>query len=161
VRRGRTRGTARGLVATLWRFWYQQPLALPIAGPRTVRRMRSPRSLVGRWIGLHRTSEDVVAAYMLQFDDPARVDASIALYRDALLHAFTTPFLPEYRHTRLRVPTLHIHGTKDGPTSPAFVRPLAARSEHWRLEILDGIGHFILDEAPEQLDRLVRPFLRR
>jgi pimeloyl-ACP methyl ester carboxylesterase len=153
-----TRYSAR-TIATLWRFWYQQPLALPITGPRTVRRMRSPRSLVGGWIGLHRMSKDVVAAYMRQFDDPARVDASVALYRDAVLHAFATPFLPEYRHARLRVPTLHIHGTKDGPTSPAFVRPLAARSDHWRLELLDGVGHFILDEAPEQVERLVRPFL--
>jgi len=58
-------------IATLWRYWYQQPLALPVIGPRTVRAMYSPRSLVGRWIGLHRTSKDVVAAYMLQFDDPA------------------------------------------------------------------------------------------
>jgi pimeloyl-ACP methyl ester carboxylesterase len=146
-------------VATLWRYWYQQPLALPVIGPRTVRRMRSARSFVARWVGLHRIGEDVVAACMLQFDDPARVDASVALYRDALLHAFTTPFLPEYRHARLRVPTLHVHGSKDGPTSPAFVRPMAARSDDWRLELLDGVGHFILDEAPERVERLVRPFL--
>ena len=146
-------------IATLWRYWYQQPLALPVIGPRTVRGMHSPRSLVGRWIGLHRTSEDVVAAYMLQFDNPARVDASVALYRDALLHAFTTPLLPQYRHARLRTPTLHIHGTKDGPTSPAFVRTMAERSDDWRLELLDGVGHFILDEAPEQVERLARPFL--
>ncbi|HKO26358.1 MAG TPA: alpha/beta hydrolase [Solirubrobacteraceae bacterium] len=152
-------GYSARTVATLWRYWYQQPLALPILGPRTVRRMGSPRSLVGRWAGLHRTSEEVVRAYMLQFDDRARVDASVALYRDALLHAFTTPFLPEYRHARLRVPTLHIHGTKDRPTSPAFVRPMAARSDQWRLELLDGVGHLILDEAPEQVERLVRPFL--
>lgn len=146
-------------VATLWRYWYQQLLALPIVGPRTVRGIRSPRSLVGRWIGLHRTSDEVVDAYTLQFDDPRRVDASVALYRDALRHAFTTPLRPEYRHARLRVPTLHIHGTKDRPTSLAFVRPMAARSDHWRLEPLDGVGHFVLDEAPERVEWLVRPFL--
>jgi hypothetical protein len=33
-----------------------------VIGPRTVRRLGSPRSLVGRWIGLHRTAPDVVAA---------------------------------------------------------------------------------------------------
>jgi pimeloyl-ACP methyl ester carboxylesterase len=146
-------------LATLWRYWYQQPLALPLIGPRTVRSMRSPRSLVGRWIGLHRTNDTIVATYMLQFDDPARVDASVALYRDALLHAFTTPLLAQYRHARLRVPTLHLHGTKDGPTSPAFVRPMAARSDDWRLELLHGVGHFILDEAPQHIERLVRRFL--
>ena len=148
-------------IATLWRYWYQQPLALPVIGQRTVRKMRSPRSLVGRWIGLHRISDDVAAAYMRQFDDPARVDASVALYRDAVLHAFTTPFLPQYRDARLRVPTLHIHGTKDWPNSPASIRPLAARSDDWRLELQEGIGHFILDEAPEQVERLVRAFLSR
>jgi pimeloyl-ACP methyl ester carboxylesterase len=147
------------IIATLWRYWYQQPLALPVIGSRTVRRMRSPRSLVGRWIGLHRTNDEIVAAYMLQFDDPARVEASVALYRDALLHAFSTPLLAQYRHARLRTRTLHIHGTQDGPTSPAVVRPLAARSDDWRLELLDGVGHFVLDEAPEQVERLVRAFL--
>jgi pimeloyl-ACP methyl ester carboxylesterase len=152
-------GHSARTVATLWRYWYWQPLALPIVGPRTVRRMGSPRSLVGRWIGLHRTSPEVVAAYMLQFEDPARVQASVALYRDAALHALTTPYLPQYRRARLRVPTLHIHGTKDGPTSPAFVRPMAARSDDWRLELLEGVEHFILDEEPDRVESLVRPFL--
>ncbi len=144
---------------THWRYWYWEPLALPVFGARTVRRMRSPQSLVGRWIGLHRTSEDVIANYMLQFDDPARVYASVALYRDALVHALATPFLPQYRHARLRTPTLHIHGTMDGPTSPASVRPMAARSDDWRLELLDGVGHFLLDEAPERVTQLARTFL--
>jgi pimeloyl-ACP methyl ester carboxylesterase len=155
-----TRYTLRA-VASLWRYWYWQPLAAPGIGPRTVRRMDSPHSFVGRWIGLHRTTSDVVAAYTLQFKDPLRVAASVALYREAVSHALGTRFLPQYRRARLRVPTLHIHGTKDGPTSPAFVRPMAARSDDWRLELLDGIGHFILDEAPERVDTLVRPFLTR
>jgi pimeloyl-ACP methyl ester carboxylesterase len=38
---------------------------------------------------------------------------------------------------------------------------MADHSEDWRLELLDGIGHFILDEAPEQVERLARPFLAR
>jgi pimeloyl-ACP methyl ester carboxylesterase len=146
-------------VASLARYWYWQPLAAPGIGPRTVRGLGSPRSRVGRWIGMHRTTPDVAAAYMLQFEDPARVAASVALYRDAVLHALGTRFLPQYRHARLRVPTLHLHGTKDGPTSPAFVRPMADRSDDWRVELLDGIGHLILDEAPDQVERLARPFL--
>jgi pimeloyl-ACP methyl ester carboxylesterase len=150
-----------GAIASLWRYWYWQPLAAPVIGPRTVRRMASSGSLVGRWIGLHRTAPDVAAAYMLQFRSPARVAASVTLYRDAVLHALATRFLPQYRRARLRVPTLHIHGTKDGPTSPALVRPMAARSDDWHLALLDGVGHFVLDEAPEKVDRLVRPFLTR
>src|SRR3712207_9341347 len=69
---------------------------------------RPPRSTLFPYTTLFRSSEDIVAAYMLQFEDPARVDASVALYRDALSHAFTTPFLPEYRRARLSVPTLHV-----------------------------------------------------
>jgi pimeloyl-ACP methyl ester carboxylesterase len=132
-----------------------------MVGLRTVRGLGSPRSRVGRWIGLHRTTPDAVAAYMLQFEDSAPVAASAALYRDAALHALGTRFLPQYRHARLRVPTLHIHGARDGPTSLAFVRPMADRSDDWRLELLDGIGHLILDEAPEQVERPARHFLSR
>lgn len=148
-----------GAIATLWRYWYQQPLAMPGIGPRVVRAMGNPSSRVGRWIGLHRTNPEAVAAYMLQFDDPARVDASVALYRDALLHAFSTPLSAAYRHTRLRTPTLHIHGSEDGPTGTALVRPMAERSDNWRLEVLDSVGHFILDEEPDRVGLLVREFL--
>jgi len=88
-------------VASLWRYWYWQPLAAPAIGPRTVRALGSPRSRVGRWIGLHRTSRDVVAAYVIHFEDPARVAASVALYREAVLHALGTRFLPQYRHARV------------------------------------------------------------
>jgi hypothetical protein len=38
---------------------------------------------------------------------------------------------------------------------------MAAHSDDWRLELLDGVSHFILDEAPERVNRLVRPFLSR
>jgi pimeloyl-ACP methyl ester carboxylesterase len=38
---------------------------------------------------------------------------------------------------------------------------MTAGSDDWRLELIDGVGHFILDEAPERVARLVRPFLTR
>ena len=81
------------------------------------------------------------------------------MYRDALRHAFTTPLLPEYRRAGMRLPTLHAHGAEDRPASPAFVRAMATRSDDWRLELRYGVGHFVLDEAPDQVERYVRPFL--
>jgi hypothetical protein len=38
---------------------------------------------------------------------------------------------------------------------------MAVRSDDWRLELLDGIGHFIFDEAPQHVERLTRSFLTR
>lgn len=149
--------TARSL-ATLWRYWYQQPLSMPLIGPRTVRRLGSTRSLVGRWIGV-RALGPGAAAYMQQFEDPRRIDASVALYRDAVLHAFGLPLQPAYRGARLRVPTLHLHGAHDGPTGLAFVRPMGDRSDEWRLEVLEDRGHFLLDEAPAEVIDSVMRFL--
>jgi pimeloyl-ACP methyl ester carboxylesterase len=148
-------------VAQLWRYWYQQPLAAPIVGARTVRRLGDPRSAVGRWIGLQRLRTEEIAVYVQQFQDPARVDASIALYRDALLHAFITPLRRRYREARLTVPTLALHGTEDRPTHPGLVRSISGRADDIRIELLDGVGHFLLDEAPDRVVERVRAFLAR
>jgi pimeloyl-ACP methyl ester carboxylesterase len=72
--------------------------------------------------------------------------------------------LPQCPSTATRACTCRRYtstGTTDRPNSPAFIRPLAARSDDWRLELLEGVGHFILDEAPERVEHLVRAFLSR
>jgi pimeloyl-ACP methyl ester carboxylesterase len=59
------------------------------------------------------------------------------------------------------VPTLALHGTEDRPTHPVLVRSISGRADDIRIELLDGVGHFLLDEAPDRVVERVRAFLAR
>jgi pimeloyl-ACP methyl ester carboxylesterase len=149
------------LMSHLWRYWYQQVLAAPVIGPRVVSRLGSPRNIVARWIGLHRLRDDEISAYVRQFEDPARVRASVALYRQSVLTEFVRPFRAEFRRGRLSVPTLVLHGREDRPTHRALVEVLANHADRVEIDLLDGLGHFLLEEAPEAVGEAIRSFLSR
>ena len=50
----------------------------------------------------------------------------------------------------ITVPTLVIHGSLDRLIPLAAARDLARRRPDWTLEILDGVGHVPMMEAPEE-----------
>jgi pimeloyl-ACP methyl ester carboxylesterase len=53
------------------------------------------------------------------------------------------------RVARVQAPTLLIHGSLDRLIPVAAARELARRRPDWTLEVLDGIGHVPMMEAPE------------
>jgi pimeloyl-ACP methyl ester carboxylesterase len=147
------------VVPHLWRLWYQQVLAAPLVGPRTVLGLGSAGSRVGRFVGLDRLSAEEREVFCSRLRDPERVAASVGLYRHAVRHAGRLPLTRFYRRARLTVPTLAIHGALDAPTHPSLMRLSGVKADDFRLELLDGVGHFTPDEAPERVDALVREFL--
>lgn len=58
----------------------------------------------------------------------------------------------------IAAPTLVVCGTKDRANLPA-ARELAATIPHARLELVEGGGHELNTERPEELGRLLRAFL--
>ncbi|MFC7449540.1 alpha/beta fold hydrolase [Rhodococcus daqingensis] len=67
--------------------------------------------------------------------------------------AFTTPGRAS---TKVRVPTLHVWSDGDtavGPVGPALTSRYV--DAPYRFEILEGVSHWIPDEAPERLDALL------
>jgi pimeloyl-ACP methyl ester carboxylesterase len=144
--------------ATLWRYWYQQPIAAPVLGPRAVRTLHSPRNPIRAWIGLNRLSDEERARYLQQFNDPARVVASVALYRHSVLNLFRRAFTGYYRGAYLRVPTLILHGTADHPTHHVLHQGLRVQAAQLDVELLTGVGHLVLDERPDLVLRYTRAF---
>ncbi len=61
---------------------------------------------------------------------------------------------------RVGCPTLVIQGAEDRLVPVAAVRRLAERRPGWRLEIIPGIGHVPMLEAPERFLELALPFIR-
>ncbi len=141
----------RVAVAT-WRLWYQWVLAAPGLGPAVVRRLSRGREdgALARWTGARRAwGEAERHAFLSQFAEPARRRASVLLYRDFLTTDVRWTLGGRYRRQRLRTPTLQLHGTADHIVRPAHLAGCERRADDLTIELVDGCGHFIVDERPQ------------
>jgi pimeloyl-ACP methyl ester carboxylesterase len=137
---------------------YQGPLVAPLVGPR-VASMPSFTRLVLQ-LGSDRAFDDgELAAYADRFRDPARALASTRLYRSFQWLELPSMSLGRYVDGRMTVPTLGIYGERDiliGDDSFESARP---HTDSLRIERIPG-AHFIPEEAPDEVLRLLLPFLR-
>jgi pimeloyl-ACP methyl ester carboxylesterase len=77
------------------------------------------------------------------FADPAVLEASAT--------AMTAP---------IDVPGLMLHGARDGCIGAELVPPMRAHFPRGlRVEIVDGAGHFVHQERPDVVNRLLLDFL--
>jgi pimeloyl-ACP methyl ester carboxylesterase len=61
--------------------------------------------------------------------------------------------------TRVEAPVLVVHGELDRVIPVAAARELVRRIPAWHLEVLDGLGHVPMMEAPALFMRVVRKWL--
>jgi pimeloyl-ACP methyl ester carboxylesterase len=61
---------------------------------------------------------------------------------------------------RIDVPTLLVHGESDVRAQRSVAEALRASIPSSRLIVLTGVGHVSSVEAPDQFNRVMRPFLR-
>jgi pimeloyl-ACP methyl ester carboxylesterase len=150
------------MVRHLWRFWYQIPMALPVIGPRVIGdpKGRFLRMLLS-WVG---------AGFMVPYDDfwmyiecmraPGHAVAGSRWYRTALTTDTPRWLRGEFDDARVEVPVRWLHGTGDPVITPNLLRGYADRATDFELELVEGVGHWIVEQRPDLvLDRL-RTFLR-
>jgi len=123
-------------------FWYMPLLGAPVAGPAIVRcgllQPALDQATARAW-----TPE--VRRIFLERIDPhvtQQIYGSF-VYAEALAGLVRPPA------ARLRPPTLFLHGDADPAIRPDFVRGLEDHADHYRLELLPGVGHFCVEEAPD------------
>jgi pimeloyl-ACP methyl ester carboxylesterase len=134
----------RGVLA-VWRLAYQLALSTPGLGrgPAT----RAIAALVPR-----DTRGALDGDELEVFTDRLRGDrgrATELLYRTFVLRELVPVALGRYSPAELRVPTLLLYGEREVVTPVRTVRAQAARCAALELEVLPGVGHFIVDERPE------------
>ena len=134
--------------AQAWRGAYQVALSTPVLSaallrlsPRFVAAMIRAGSAVRDAF-----SADELDAYGRIFQQPQRAHATVQLYRTFLLRE--APRLHRYLDQRLAVPTRLVIGAHDGIGSPALLDGWQANADDMSVEVLEGIGHFIPEEAP-------------
>lgn len=99
-------------------------------------------------LGKRGVPPDAIDQYMSVLGEPEAMEGALAWYRAAgLLLTTAGP---------IEVPTLYIWGTEDHTVSGAAAR---ATAEYvvgpYRFEALPGIGHYVPDQAPELLTKLL------
>jgi len=103
-------------------------------------------------------SDDDVAEYTRWFTQPERATAAFNLYRD---YARVDDAHWRADHGRvLELPTMWVHGLQDPFVPLANLDLLPAAFANLRIERLDGCGHWVPEEAPDRLERVLVDFLR-
>jgi pimeloyl-ACP methyl ester carboxylesterase len=133
----------RGLLG-VWRLAYQVALATPRLGGGPVTRAITglgPRDTRGA------LGPQEMAVFRARLTGE-RARATELLYRTFVLREAAPVLRGRYSPGDLRVPTLLVFGERDAVISADTVRSQASRSEAMELEVVPGVGHFIVDERP-------------
>jgi pimeloyl-ACP methyl ester carboxylesterase len=145
-----------------WRFWYQIPMALPVIGPRVV---GDPKGrffrMLGSWVGGgFLLPEDDVAMYLECMRQPGHAVAGSRWYRTFQSTEMLRWLRGEFDDLRVDVPVRWLSGTADPVLTPDLIDGYAKHIRDFEVELVDGVGHWIVEQRPDLvLDRL-RAFLK-
>lgn len=145
------------LLSELWRAWYAAALAMPVLGPWLLRRTDFAKGILRRASPPGTFTAADLNAYADSFREPARAEAMSALYR-YYQAAFLDILRGGWRHRRLTVPTLLLFGTRDLYVTPKLLEGYEPYTDQMRVEIVEGAGHFLVDERPDLVSDRAREF---
>ena len=140
-----------------WRFHYQLLLSAPVLSEQLLR--RSPRLVTsvvrgGATVQSAFTGADL-REYAAVLQDQPRARASVALYRTWLTREGLLATKKASRH-RLTVPTRLVVGADDPVIRPQFLPGWEDAADDMAVEVVEGVGHFVPEEAPERVASHVR-----
>jgi pimeloyl-ACP methyl ester carboxylesterase len=149
------------MLRNLWRFWYQIPISLPVIGPRVIGASGSRFvRLVGSWVGGgFMLPEDDIAMYLECMRQPGHAEAGSRWYRTFQTREMLRWVRGEYDDARVDVPVRWLSGTEDPVLTPELLDGYAERISDFQVELVDGVGHWIVDQRPELVLDRVRAFL--
>jgi pimeloyl-ACP methyl ester carboxylesterase len=145
-------------LATLSGIAYQLPLIAPVLGERVGGRPSFVRMLL-RGGSTRRWTEAELATYADQFREPERSRATVALYRSFQVLEVWPMAFGRYANERLTVPTLAIYGEHDPVVKSAAFKQAEKHADSLKVVELPGRGHFIPEEAPDEVLGHLVPFL--
>jgi len=144
----------------VWRLAYQLPIAAPVLGEALHRRADIvPRTLVAGSTVRDPWDETTLRAFADNLEEPDRARAAAQLYRTFLLHEMPALLRGRYSDRHLTVPTRLVNGADDFATRPGMVAGTDRQADDMKIELLEGCGHFIVDEMPDLVISRAREFL--
>jgi pimeloyl-ACP methyl ester carboxylesterase len=139
-----------------WRLAYQIPLATPLLGEALARDGRYIRAaLHASWGDKSTWDEAAVELYLQVIREPVPARASSLYYRHFLARDVPASARGEFAGKRFAMPAKLLHGRRD-PLGTAFAEGFERRGDQASLELLDGCGHWILEERPQAVAERAR-----
>jgi pimeloyl-ACP methyl ester carboxylesterase len=138
---------------------YQSVVSSP-AGALAMRKGLGARMLkAGRGSGSF--TEEEIAVFDERWKDPDRANASVQTYRTLLTKELPAILRGEFAPKRLTVPTLLLMGGKDLLRKGLQPELYERKADDFRTEIVDGAGHWLLDEKPAEITECLLDFFAR
>jgi len=103
--------------------------------------------------------EESLEAWKYAFKDFTTWNCSINWYRALVLNKRQEFFNQKSFDSKIQVRTLQIHGTGDHALSVASAKENQEVVENGRLELLEGISHWVQNQAPQRVNSLIEQFL--
>jgi len=139
---------------------YQFAIMLPLLGRLVARSPLFTRNVLRAGsAGRSTWSEEELATYVDQFRERERAAATVALYRSFQLLELWPMALGRYADRSLTVPTLAIYGARDAVIRESAFARAERHADSLRVERIDGAGHFLPEEVPEEVLERLAPFL--
>ena len=149
----------RAMAPHLWRFWYQWLILAPGLGYRLhASGQFVPKVLVGGSVRREAWDPATIAAFSDTFREPARAMAAVQMYRVFNLRETPQIVAGRYADARLEVPTRLLFGTGDAALRPEMLAGWRRHAPEMEVELVEGCGHFIADEAPYLVAARAREF---
>lgn len=149
------------LVPGMRHLWHQEVLAIPGLGPALLRAGRLPNQLYSHFLA-QPLDPEVMAFYVALLRDPELAQAAALLCRRMVLPELGRIVLGAYRNERFAMPSLFVFGTNDIGFPPNVSRKVFrdpnAVGVDARLVLIEGVGHYVIDEAPDATRDVVVDF---
>jgi pimeloyl-ACP methyl ester carboxylesterase len=148
-------------VRAVLRFYYQWLLATPLLGKRVAARLgRMPERMYERnGMGTGVWTLEERAIFLDYLAEPEHAWATVQYYRSFQLRETWPLIRGRYRTARLAVPTLLLFGKEDKAIDWRMLDGVERGGDDFRVELVEGCGHFIADERPELVEQRALEFL--
>jgi pimeloyl-ACP methyl ester carboxylesterase len=134
------------------RSYYMALFQLPVLPERLL--LADDGAVLRRFLRSDDLPGDVVDHYVARMQEPGALSGALGWYR-------ALPFAARDRIGRVRVPTLHLWSSGDVALNRAGAEATASFVDApYRLEILDGVPHWIPELAPDRVAELVTAHVR-
>lgn len=135
---------------------------VPNLAERRLRRTDVTAQLLRAWSTSTWTAEEL-DAYRTAMSVPSTAHSSLETVRWLLRNRMGTTYRTYVQTVRgrVRVPVLQLQGTRDGCVEPrTAAMDSVALCSQLRFEQLDGAGHFLAEERPDEVNEILLDWLR-
>jgi pimeloyl-ACP methyl ester carboxylesterase len=143
--------------ALLLMLTYQSVAASPVLGARAMRN-GLPEQMLKAGRGAGSWTDEELATYRGPWDLPGHDNAGVRTYRTFLTKELPAAIRGAYTDDRLTVPTLLLMGRKDLLSKALDTDLYDERADDMRTVMIDGAGHWLMEEAPGEVTRHLLDF---